>query len=426
VTAPDDGHGPGGPTVPGGDHIALAQRAPGASEGGPAISTGHAGHEESAVHEDPPVGHRKKRPRRTALSVLAVAAVTTAAALAATGVLGGGDGETAAPTGRSATAKVQRTTLTATETVDGKLGYGDVSSVVSSAAPSGSGSGSGAGLVTWAPEAGDVIERGENVYSVDQRKTPLLYGRIPIYRTLKPGDSGSDVRILEQNLQALGYDGFTADADYTAATAAAVQKWQDDLNREQTGTVKPGEVVVAPGPRKVSAVKAQVGAPPTGTALSWTADERVVTVDLEAQYEDLVRVGTKATVELPDGSTVEASVTEIGTPTNDPPSDSSNGDDDKEATLPVELKVRNQKGLGNYQAASVDVILESKARKDVLAVPVNALVARNGGGYALKVVKPSAPSEVEYVPVKLGMFSDSMVEVSGAGITEGTVVEAPK
>jgi multidrug efflux pump subunit AcrA (membrane-fusion protein) len=150
-------------------------------------------------------------------------------------------------------------------------------------------------------------------------------------------------------------------------------------------------------------------------------------VDLEAQYEDLVRVGTKATVELPDGSTVEASVTEIGTPTNDPPSDPSDGgDDDKEATLPVELKVRNQKGLGNYQAASVDVLLESKARKDVLAVPVNALVARNGGGYALKVVKPSAPSGVEYVPVKLGMFSDSMVEVSGAGITEGTVVEAPK
>jgi peptidoglycan hydrolase-like protein with peptidoglycan-binding domain len=306
--------------------------------------------------------------------------------------------------------------------VDGKLGYGDVSSVVSSP----SGSGSGAGLVTWVPKAGAVIARGENVYSVNQRKTPLLYGRIPIYRTLKPGDSGSDVRILEQNLKALGYDGFIADADYTASTAAAVQKWQDDLGREQTGTVKPGDVVVAHGPRKVSAVKAQVGAPSTGTVLSWTADERVVTVDLDAQYEDLVKVGTKATIELPDDSTVEATVTEIGTPTNDPPEDSSGSDEEKEATLPVELEVKDQKGLGNYQAASVDVVLDSKARENVLAVPVNALVARNGGGYALEVVKPSAPGGVKYVPVKLGMFSDSMVEVSGAGITEGTVVEVPK
>jgi hypothetical protein len=49
-------------------------------------------------------------------------------------------------------------------------------------------------------------------------------------------------------------------------------------------------------------------------------------------------------------------------------------------------------------------------------------VARDGGGYALEVVDPSAPDGFDYVPVKTGMFTDSMVEVSGAGITEATVV----
>ncbi|MCZ9340729.1 peptidoglycan-binding protein, partial [Streptomyces sp. TRM76130] len=73
-------------------------------------------------------------------------------------------------------------------------------------------------------------------------------------------------------------------------------------------------------------------------------------------------------------------------------------------------------------AAAVDVTLKSESREDVLAVPVNALVARDGGGYALEVVKPSAPHGVVLVPVELGIFADSMVEVSGSGITEGTVV----
>ncbi|MCZ9340170.1 peptidoglycan-binding protein, partial [Streptomyces sp. TRM76130] len=105
----------------------------------------------------------------------------------------------------------------------------------------GAGGSAGSGILTWLPEAGDTIERGENVYSVNQQKTPLLYGDIPLYRTMGPGDSGSDVKLLEANLKALGYDGFTADSTYDANTAAAVEEWQDDLNRERTGTVGPGD-----------------------------------------------------------------------------------------------------------------------------------------------------------------------------------------
>jgi hypothetical protein len=390
---------------------------------GPDTGTADSGPGGTVADEEPRAGHRRRNTRRTAVGVIAAATVATAAGLAASGTLGGGGSDkTEAPTGPAATAKVERTTLKDTVKADGKLGYGDVSSVLSASSPSG-----GPSLVTWVPKAGDVITRGGNVYSVNQQKTPLLYGNIPIYRTLSSGDSGSDVKILEENLKALGYDGFTADSEYTSATAAAVEEWQDDLNRDQTGVVKPGEAVVAPGPRKVAQVKAQVAGPPNGVVLSWTGTEKVVTLDLASQYEDLVKAGTKAKIELPNGSTVEATVTDIGAPSN--AADGTAADakaNKKDVTLPVEMKVENQKGLGEYQAASVDVLLESKARKDVLAVPISALVARNGGGYALEVVKPSAPNGVEYVPVKLGMFSDSMVEVSGAGIAEGSVVGVPR
>ncbi|MEV8318412.1 peptidoglycan-binding protein [Streptomyces sp. NPDC059900] len=457
MTSPDHTPAPRGPGQPDSDPAAaLEVRGPGAlateqptgaalaasAQDPPApapVPAGGEGQDGADGGEEPALSHRKRRPLRTTLIVLVAIAVAAAAGLAATGTLGGSDDDKPqASKGPSATAKVQRTSLTDTQTVDGQLSYGDASTVLAPSSGGGAkpGAGGGSGIVTWVPKAGDTIKRGEDVYRDNQQKTPLLYGNIPFYRTLKSGTSGSDVKILEQNLKALGYDGFIADSTYNDDTAAAVQEWQDDLNREQTGTVKPGDAVVAPGARKVSEVKAQVGAAPSGTVLSWTATERVVTVDLDAQYEDLVKNGTKAQVKLPDGTSVEATVTEVGSPSNaaDPGSgdsgsgsgDSGSGDSDKASTLPVELKVKDQKGLGNYQAASVDVTLKSESRKDVLAVPVSALVAKDGGGYALEVLKSSAPNGVEYVPVKLGMFADSMVEVSGTGISEGTVVGVPK
>ncbi|CAM5624193.1 Vitamin B12 import ATP-binding protein BtuD [Streptomyces alboniger] len=79
--------------------------------------------------------------------------------------------------------------------------------------------------------------------------------------------------------------------------------------------------------------------------------------------------------------------------------------------------MKDQKGLGRYQAAAVDVTLKADSRENVLVVPVNALVAQRGGGYAVEVVTADG---TEYRPVKLGMFADGKVEVSGTGIKEGT------
>ncbi|QCX74829.1 Putative peptidoglycan binding domain protein [Streptomyces sp. YIM 121038] len=376
-----------------------------------------------------PASHRRRRrPLRTAVLVAVAVAVVGGAGAAATGVFGGdGDGsDTAAPDAPPRTTKVQRTTLTRTETVNGSLGYGDTTAVAAPAAGRGSG-----GVVTWVPEDGDVLKRGDTVYRVAEREVPLLYGSIPFYRTLNTGSEGADVRILERNLAALGYTGFTVDDTYTSGTAAAVRDWQDDLGRDETGTVQPADAVVAPGARRVADVRAVPGAPLGGTVLSWTGTERAVTVDLDAQFEDLVRKGTKATVTLPDDTTVRAEVTDVGTPTTardgggaDGGGGSGGGSGDDKATLPVELKVPSQRGLGRYQAASVDVSLKAETREDVLVVPVNALVAQRGGGYAVDVVESGG--DVRRVPVKPGLFADSMVEVSGKGLTAGTVVGVPK
>ncbi|WP_405650880.1 peptidoglycan-binding protein [Streptomyces sp. RK9] len=402
----------------------------------------------TAVHADADVeagpdepaaepARRRRRPMRTSLVVLAATAVAGAGGLAATGTIGGdGTGTSeAAPAGPARTAAVEKRTLTRGETVEGTLGYGEATPVRAGAGgggepeagadAKGGGSPTGSeGTLTWLPDEGKVLERGDAVYAVDEKKVPLLYGSTPLYRTLDAGAEGNDVRLLEKNLAALGHTGFTVDDTYTAGTARAVEDWQRDLGREETGEVAPGDAVVASGARRVDRVESARGDSASGDVLTWTGTRRTVTVDLEARYEDLVEEGTKAAVALPDGTEAEARVTDVGNAATAEPAeggDSEGGAD--EATLPVELTVEDQKKLGRYQAAPVDVTLAAETREDALAVPVDALVARKGGGYAVQAVTGSA---VEYRPVELGLFAGGMVEVSGDGITEGLKVAVPK
>ncbi|MFC8074985.1 peptidoglycan-binding protein [Streptomyces sp. NPDC057307] len=399
------------------------------------------------VPPDATTGHDGPRRRTLRASLITLAALTVVAAggVGATGVLGGDGGESAeaAPSRPAKSATVEKTTLTRSETVDGALGYGEATTVQAPAtgggsgtqgstgggpdANSGSGTGTGSGTLTWLPDVGDEIERGEPVYSADERESVLLYGSTPLYRTLDVGSEGKDVLMLERNLAALGHTGFTVDEEYTGTTADAVRAWQEDLGREETGTVTPDDAVVAPGARRVAEVGATRGGALTGDVLTWTGTGRVVTVDLEVRFEDLVKDGTAATVALPDGTVVAAKVTDIGAAATAAPSDNGNGNGSdasaEDATLPVELTVKDQKKLGRYQAAPVDVKLSAESRANVLAVPVNALIARQGGGYAVQALTDDG---VENRPVELGLFADGLVEVSGKGITEGLRVGVPQ
>jgi len=58
----------------------------------------------------------------------------------------------------------------------------------------------------------------------------------------------------------------------------------------------------------------------------------------------------------------------------------------------------------------------------VLAVPISALVALAGGGYAVEVVHGTAR---QLVAVQTGLFSPTLVQVSGAGLAAGMRVEVP-
>lgn len=346
--------------------------------------------------------------RRAALVIGSGVLVAAATATAAVGFGGEAPAPRSDSTGQPpAAAPVTRTTLTQTQEVAGTLGYGTPVPV----------SAAGDGTVTWLPAPGTVVGRGQPVYRRDNLPVPLFHGSLPLYRELRPGVSGDDVREVEENLAALGYTGFTVDTGYTAGTASAVRRLQRDLGLTQTGVLDPAGVVVAPGPVRVASVEAHPGDPAGGPLLTYTGTTRMVRIALDVALQALVKPGGTATVTLPDASTVDGTVVTVGSVAvaaaqpQDP------------ATIEVTVSVADQAALGTFDEAPVTVDLVSATAPDVLTVPVAALTVLPDGRYGVQVVTGTT---TRVVPVELGMFADGRVQVSGDGIAEGVRVGVPE
>jgi hypothetical protein len=356
---------------------------------------------------------RRRRPRlKIALAVAAVVAAGGVATVAAFGASGdqGGKRATGLP---PSTTKVAKQTLNDTQTEDGQLGYGPTLTATNQTK----------GTITKLPESGDEITRGHALYEVDGDPVVLMYGSKPSYRPLRTGTEGSDVERFEKNLAALGYDGFTVDDEYTSDTAEAVQEWQDDIGVAETGIVDVGRVAFANGAVRVETVEANPGEPaaPGKKVLDYTGTTQAVTVELDTADQRLAKKGARVEVTLPENTTVTAEIDEVTTVIEP-------GEQGADPTTKVEVTIwldsaKAKKAAAAYALASVDVQFTAGEREDVLTVPVSALVALAEGGFGVEVVKGATSS---YVPVETGMFADGKVEISGAGITEGTLVGVPK
>jgi peptidoglycan hydrolase-like protein with peptidoglycan-binding domain len=267
--------------------------------------------------------------------------------------------------------------------------------------------------VTGLPESGQLFHRGQTLYSVDNAGVSLMYGALPAYRRLSDGSEGPDVLQLEQNLAALGYDGFTVDDEYTWRTAEAVEEWQEDRGLAETGAVELGQVVFAAGPVRVDSVSAAVGAlvGPGQTVLTYSGTRKAVTVRLEAADLRLAKKGAAVSVSLPDDSAVPGKIQKVSTVIV------------PAASPEVIVAIDNQKALAAYPTAAVDVTFVASERRNVLTVPVAALLALSEGGFGVEV---SDAGGSRYVPVKTGLFAGGRVEISGGGIKAGDAVGVPK
>nr|SBP00259.1 Putative peptidoglycan binding domain 1 [Nonomuraea gerenzanensis] len=360
-----------------------------------------------------PARQRRRRGRGKLVAGLLIAVAAAGGgfvALNSTGVLEGAGPARSASALPPATATVTRQTLNDTRDADGELGYGPVTTAVSRAP----------GTITWLPDSGATITRGKSLYRLDNDPVTLMYGDVPAYRDLRIGVEGRDVENLERNLDKLGYDGFTVDEEFTYDTYEAVLEWQEDRGLEETGVVKLGQVVFADGTVRVESVEAEEGQPaqPGVKVLTYTGTAKVITVQLEAEDQRMARKGAKVEVTLPDGEEVGGKVTEVATVIVP-----GQGQEEPDTRVEALVSIGDAKSAKGLDKASVDVTFTASQRKNVLTVPVAALVALQEGGFGLEVVEGGMS---RYVAVRTGLFAGGRVEVSGDGLREGMTVGMPK
>lgn len=329
----------------------------------------------------------------------------------------------APPSARVSTATVVRTDLSNSQTLPGTLGFGAPVPLT----------GKGTGVVTRLPAAGATVSRGQSLYRADDRPVIVFYGDTPLFRTLAPPPitpppktpelSGRDVTVVAQNLRALGYQighqpssATTSGYVYTAALAAAVRRWQRAVGMVATGTLDVGQVVVFPGAVRVNAIQAQLGDPVAEPLMSVTPTDKVITVPVAATDMNDIVSGAGVTVGLPDDRQIPGTVTSISQAVQ---SNSGQDPDNPTATptLNVGVTPLHDADVAQLAAAPVQVTFTTGVRKGVLAVPVTALLALSGGGYALQ------RTDGTLVGIRTGLFADGLVEVSGTGVTAGLRVQ---
>lgn len=329
--------------------------------------------------------------------VLATVAVVAVSATAATVMTRPADTDSAVATTPTKTATLAIRTIDQVDSHDGTIGY-EGSRAIS--LPN-------KGVVTKTRAVGDVVERGGALVWIDNLPVTLLYGDLPQWRPFAADMSnGPDVKQLEQSLVDLGYAkglALTVDEDFTSVTTTAVKRMQDALGVEEDGVVDLGEVVFLSGASRVTAVTTAVGEVVGQSVVEVSSTKRVVTVDLDPEDRSQVSSGQQVTVKLPDGKKTSGVIRSVSTVV-----DTSAGDDGTQ-TVKVVIDLNDGADVP-FDQAPVTVDVRSELAKDVLSVPVSALLAQPGVGYVVERIDALGTT---MVPVELGVFSNGFVHIKG-------------
>jgi peptidoglycan hydrolase-like protein with peptidoglycan-binding domain len=240
---------------------------------------------------------------------------------------------------------------------------------------------------------------------------------------------GRDVRQLERNLRALGYDNeLTVDEHFDASTTAAVRRWQEDIGLEVTGRVELGDTAFLPGARRVGTVSAALGDParPGARLMTTSSTKRLVTAEIEASDQEDVAVGDTVTIDLRNGTTTTGTINAVGrvaSVAEGARNEAQAGSDSTTSTISFEVRPDKPAVAGTLDRAPVDVGVTSERAKNALSVPVSALLALRGGRYGVEVVRAGTTSIVEVTP---GLYSDGgYVEITRGAVKAGDVVVVP-
>jgi hypothetical protein len=147
---------------------------------------------------------------------------------------------------------------------------------------------------------------------------------------------------------------------------------------------------------------------------SWIT--RQVSIQLDAALEGQIRVGDPVAITLPDNQTTPGRISYVSSVA----SSGQNG-----STIAVDAVPTDPSATGDLDQAPVNVSITTASVSNVLGVPVDALLALSGGGYAVEEI--GAGGTHHLVPVTTGLFDDAdgVVQVSGNDLAVGQRVVVP-
>jgi hypothetical protein len=279
------------------------------------------------------------------------------------------------------------------------------------------------GRLTALPASGRTLGQGQVLYRVDNNPVVLLNGSTPAYRSITSGDSGPDVRELNADLVALGDAPASAldpTSDYfSSATALALERLQGKLGLDETGSLALGDAIFLPAPIRITKVTATLGtsALPGASLAQATSTRRQIEVNIDAAQQSSLKTGDRVLITLPNYRDTTGVVSSLGTVAT--------GSGSSSPTIPVYIRLARPQDAGTLDQAPVRVQITTAGVTDALIVPVDALLAQPGGGYAVETV--DARRAHHLVAVTPGLFDDAdgLVQVSSNGLAAGQQIVVP-
>ncbi|BCJ47112.1 hypothetical protein GCM10010168_83330 [Actinoplanes ianthinogenes] len=284
-------------------------------------------------------------------------------------------------------------------------------------------------------KAGGRVGAGSVLAEISGRPVIALTGRVPPYRDVHAGMTGSDVRQLQAALRELGYPISDRAGVFGASTGRAIRRMYQSRDYEPPLEEVPAAPDPAPSagvgapaatpakrvylpmsevyfvrtlPARVAAVKAGLGAEVAGPILTLSVGGLVVRGTLPPADRELVDPGMSVEIfDETSGKKAPGRVTTIGelrqgagSETGHPITISATG------TLPA-----------SFTGQEVRLTVTSATTgEEVLVVPVSAIFsAADGATQVLRV----RDDRREPVTVRTGASAGGFVEVDGAGLAEG-------
>lgn len=290
------------------------------------------------------------------------------------------------------------------------------------------GSGADRALISGhVPRAGASIKAGEVVVEISGRPVIALQGAVPAFRSLGPGDTGSDVQRLNAALASAGLGTDRRSAEYTDATVEAVKKLYRRAGYGSDGSLPSSEVAfVSALPASVVSVAASLGASVDDSSITIASGDLTVAASFPSAQAALIQPGAKVVISSEIlGKSVDATV-EADTAAKGAGGDSAGGPTDEGAgsgrqTGDTSYSIVPDKPLGS-QWAGQDVkvrVVSATTDAEVLAVPVTAIVENGSGDTEVVVVDKGATSIADANPrrvkVVTGVTGGGWVQVTPAG-----------